>query len=145
MNKAFFFAAPLALVACAAEDDIGNNVIDNDMVLVNEATPVANDLAENDSPYLEGRPGQPAIPETVEDPDWTSRYSPDIPYYNRGEQAIPATMGASPRTGLVGMVEPGDGGFIKTCEVDSTYCKISFGGAGKEGYVNMDLMSGEAR
>lgn len=97
------------------------------------------------SPYSTGRPGQPAIPETREDPNWTARYSPDIPYYNRSSEAVPATMGASPRTGLVGQVQPGEGGFIQTCELNSTYCKISFGGAGKAGYVNMDLMSGEAR
>ena len=97
------------------------------------------------NPYASGRPGQPAIPETVEDPNWTNRYSPDVPYYNRSDRPIPATMGASPRTALVGQVMPNDGGFIQTCELNSSYCKITFGGNGKAGYVNMDLLSGEAR
>ena len=93
----------------------------------------------------ESRPAQPTIPETVEDPDWRSRYSPDIPYYNRSNKPIPATAGASPRTALVGQVQPNDGGFIQTCELNSTYCQITFGGGGLKGYVNMDLLSGEAR
>lgn len=116
------------------------------------ATPVADETKATDTtgeavpnPYASGKPGQPAIPVTVEDPDWQRRYSPDVPYYNRSASPIPATMGASPRTALVGQVMPNDGGFIQTCERNSTYCKITFGGEGKAGYVNMDLMSGEAR
>lgn len=102
------------------------------------------DTGAPEDPYAEGRPGQPAIPETREDPNWQSRYSPDIPYYNTTDSAIPATTGASPRTGLVGQVQPGDGGYIQTCELNSTYCKITFGGEGEEGYVNMDLLVGRA-
>ena len=100
---------------------------------------------DSPNPYASGRPGQPAIPETIEDDNWQARYSPDVPYYNRTGEPIPATMGASPRTALVGQVQPGEGGFIQTCEKNSTFCKITFGGEGKAGYVNMDRMSGEAR
>ena len=96
------------------------------------------------SAYASGRPGQPAIPETVEDPDWRSRYSTEVTYVNRSGRAIPATMGASPRTALVGTVPEGDGVAIITCELDSTFCKVRWGAEGKEGYVNMDLFTGTA-
>lgn len=77
--------------------------------------------------------------------DWTSRYSPDIPYYNRSSIAIAATSTANPESNIVGMVQPGDGGFIITCSYDVRYCQISFGGYDLKGFVDMALMAGEAR
>ena len=108
-------------------------------------TPSAEgDADATPNPYASGRPGQPAIPETVDDPNWQERYSTEVTYKNLGSEPIPATLGASPRTGFVGSVQPGDGVAIITCELNSTYCKVRFGADGKEGYVNMDLLSGTA-
>ena len=89
-----------------------------------------------------GQPGQPAIPETITDPNWTNRYSPEIPYYNRTNTPIPITMGASPRTAFVGHLEPGEGGYIQTCAENSSYCQLQLFNNRLTGYVNMDLLEG---
>lgn len=84
------------------------------------------------------------IPDTVEDPEWTSRFSPDIPYYNVTDEAVPVFAGADPRTALRGQIGPGDGGIIQTCAEQSTFCKIEFGGEGASGWVDMTNFSGMA-
>ncbi|WP_298967079.1 hypothetical protein [uncultured Roseibium sp.] len=104
------------LAACVSESSVGN-------------TPQTEVNAVVDT--------APPIPETQIDPNWTNRYSPDVPYYNISGSDKPAFGGADPQTALVGQVRPNDGGFVKECAINSTFCKITFGGNGQEGWVNM--------
>jgi len=68
---------------------------------------------------------------------WTAKYAADTRYLNRSN--IPATVFRDPdRTSAPkGSIGPGDGGYIETCNDDASWCKLSVGGIGVTGWVNM--------
>lgn len=47
------------------------------------------------------------------DPYWTSRYSPEIPYMNRSDKPVSMTIGADPKTQYIGEIKPGEGGYVQ--------------------------------
>jgi hypothetical protein len=69
--------------------------------------------------------------------DWTTKYAPDQKYLNRSN--IAATVFGAPNSTSTpkGSINPGQGGFIQTCNEDASWCKISYGGLGATGWVNM--------
>ena len=76
---------------------------------------------------------------------WTSKYAPDKQYYNRSNIAA-TVFGAPDRTSApVGSINPGEGGFIQTCNDDASWCKLSYGGLGASGWVNMTGFFADAR
>ena len=69
--------------------------------------------------------------------DWTSRYAADQKYVNKSN--ISATVFSSPNSTSqpTGSINPGSGGFIQTCNDDLSWCRLSYGGLGASGWVNM--------
>jgi len=69
--------------------------------------------------------------------DWTSQYAADQPYINKSN--IAATVFSAPGSSMspVGAINPGEGGFIETCNDDLSWCRLSYGGLGASGWVNM--------
>lgn len=76
--------------------------------------------------------------------DWTTRFSPDIPYYNISGSAIDVRSGLGAEAEVIGRLSPNDGGFIKGCGPQALYCEISYGGYGATGWVDMSKMGGNA-
>lgn len=76
--------------------------------------------------------------------DWTSRYSPDIPYYNYSGSAIDIRIGPGADAEVKGQLANNDGGFIENCGPRLLYCEIPYGGRGATGWVDMSKMGGNA-
>ena len=140
----FFLIMSLGFTACSAKKE----QVTTSSPLQPEPSVVEETAAESAPPSpaeVEERPSlREPLPELIEDPNWQTRYSPDVPYYNRSTQPILATKTAQPGSEVVGQLTPGQAGFIKTCVLDSTFCAITLGGEGLTGYVNMELLGGEA-
>ncbi len=75
---------------------------------------------------------------------WQSTYSPEVPFYNLGDEPVPAYSEPAGLGELVGTVEPGAGGFIETCNVTLDWCLLPFGEDGLSGWVDMTAFGGVA-
>lgn len=69
--------------------------------------------------------------------EWTEKYAPDARYLNRSNIAVPVFRAPDPTSAPLGSVRPKEGGFIQTCNDDVSWCRISYGGLGASGWVNI--------
>ncbi|MEM9232787.1 MAG: hypothetical protein AAGA69_00945 [Pseudomonadota bacterium] len=116
-------------------------------------TACGQEASEPDTPQDDSRRTAPApqsesvAPAANGEPagsDWRTQFSPDIPYYNISGAPVTAHAAADPDSPVVGTVAIGDGGFIKACNSDATWCEITFGGNGASGWVDMANFGGRA-
>jgi uncharacterized phage infection (PIP) family protein YhgE len=77
------------------------------------------------------------------DVDWQSTYAAEVPFYNLSDE--PVTAYTEPNgTEVAGIVAPGSGGFIETCNESLDWCLIPFGADGERGWVEMEAFGGVA-
>ncbi|KIT17457.1 SH3 domain-containing protein [Jannaschia aquimarina] len=75
--------------------------------------------------------------------DWRDFWTPEMIYVNRGDGRVNLREGPSTDLAVVGSLEPGEGGRVRTCDPFAGWCQLSLDSGGR-GWVRMDLVVARA-
>ena len=75
---------------------------------------------------------------------WTQSYSPEVFYANTTSGNVNVRSGPSTETTVQASLEPGNGGYVKTCTTALDWCQIEYGTdtGTATGWVSMSLFGG---